>query len=564
PPQRIGLSATQRPLDELARFLGGQTPAGPRPVTVVDAGAGKVLELEVVVPVEDMGEPGRAAGVTGDGDDLVMPGPAAGRASIWPAVHQRLLDLVYGHRSTLIFVNSRRLAERLAARLNELHAARLDALDQVPGAGGPLVQGAGAFLGAGAPAELARAHHGSIAREQRLEIEDALKAGRLPALVATSSLELGIDMGAIDLVVQVEAPPSVASGLQRIGRAGHQVGQPSKGRIFPKFRHDLLVAAVVAERMHAGLVEETRVTRNPLDVLAQQLVATVAAADGPVAVADLAALARRSYPFADLSDGAFEGTLDMLAGRYPSDEFAELRPRLVWDRLAGTVTARPGARMLAVVSGGTIPDRGLFGVFTPGGGRVGELDEEMVYESRVGETFILGATTWRIEDITRDRVVVTPAPGVPGKMPFWHGDNLGRPYELGCAVGAFTAELAAGSVGDDELARRCDLDRLAAANLRAYLSEELEATGGVVPTDRQIVVQRFRDELGDWRVAVLSPFGARVHAPWALAIEARLAQAQGPSGPLSGQAQGPSGPLSGQAQGPSGPLSGQAQGPSGP
>ncbi|MHB1536831.1 MAG: Lhr family ATP-dependent helicase, partial [Acidimicrobiales bacterium] len=372
---------------------------------------------------------------------------------------------------------------------------------------------------------LVRAHHGSIAREQRLEIEDALKAGRLPALVATSSLELGIDMGAIDLVIQVEAPTSVASGLQRIGRAGHQVGQASKGRIFPKFRHDLLVSAVVAERMHAGLIEETRVPRNPLDVLAQQVVATVVAANAPVAVDELAALVGRAAPFSELTREALEGVLDMLAGRYPSDEFAELRPRLVWDRVAATLTARPGAKMLAVTSGGTIPDRGLFAVFTPDDGRVGELDEEMVYESRVGETFLLGATTWRIEDITRDRVIVTPAPGVPGKMPFWHGDTLGRPYELGAAVGAFVRTASGRS--DAELAAACDLDPWAVANLRSYLAEQLEATGGLLPTDRQIVVEQFRDELGDWRLAVLSPFGGRVHAPWALAIEAKLAASLG-------------------------------------
>ncbi|MGH9055337.1 MAG: DEAD/DEAH box helicase, partial [Acidimicrobiales bacterium] len=494
PPQRIGLSATQRPLDELARFLGGQAP-GPggamiaRPVNIVDAGTRKPLELSIVVPVEDMADTSRPlAPVDGSGHLVLSPAPPGagdsvqGRASLWPAIYPKLIELIRGHRSTLIFVNSRRLAERLAARLNELAAS-----DTTFSTGGE------AFLGAGAPAELVRAHHGSIAREQRVEVEDALKAGRLPALVATSSLELGIDMGAVDLVVQVEAPTSVASGLQRIGRAGHQVGEPSKGRIFPKFRHDLLVAAVVAERMHAGLVEETRVPRNPLDVLAQQVVAMVASAE-TVPVEHVAGVVARAYPYADLPAGGLDGVLDMLAGRYPSDEFAELRPRLVWDRVAGQLTARPGAKMLAVVSGGTIPDRGLYGVFTPEGGRVGELDEEMVYESRVGETFLLGATTWRIEDITRDRVVVTPAPGVPGKMPFWHGDSVGRPYELGAAVGAFTRSLSAR--GDAELAESCDLDPLAIRNLRSYVAEQSEATGGLLPTDRQIVVERFRDELG--------------------------------------------------------------------
>jgi ATP-dependent Lhr-like helicase len=540
-PQRIGLSATQRPLDELARFLGGQVAGRPRAVAIVDAGVRKPLELSIVVPVEDMGELGKPLSRTDgeDPEDLIMRGAAAGapevRASIWPAVYPELLALIRSHRSTLIFVNSRRLAERLAARLNEL-AAEQDAAAELAASGNP--EGVGppgfapgytgsgtAYHAAGVPADLVRAHHGSIAREQRLEIEDALKAGRLPALVATSSLELGIDMGAIDLVIQVEAPTSVASGLQRIGRAGHQVGQASKGRIFPKFRHDLLVAAVVVQRMHDGLVEETRVPRNPLDVLAQQVVAEVAASDVPTPVDDLYTTCIGAYPFVDLTREAFEGVLDMLAGRYPSDEFAELRPRLTWDRLAGNLSARPGAKMLAVTSGGTIPDRGLYGVFTPEGGRVGELDEEMVYESRVGETFLLGATTWRIEDITRDRVVVTPAPGVPGKMPFWHGDVLGRPFELGQAVGAFTRTL--GERSDAELVAAHDLDPLALANLRAYVDEEMEATGGLLPTDRQIVIQRFRDELGDWRIALLSPFGARVHAPWAMAIEARVAERSG-------------------------------------
>ncbi|MGQ0520265.1 MAG: Lhr family helicase [Actinomycetota bacterium] len=490
-PQRIGLSATQRPLDELARFLGGRAgDGGHRPVTIVDAGTRKALDVRVVVPVEDMAELGRPMSV----DEAEVPsGPAGGdpevRSSIWPAIHPVLLELVREHVSTLVFVNSRRLAERLAARLNDL-----------------------------AGEELVRAHHGSVAREQRLEVEDALKAGKLPALVATSSLELGIDMGAIDLVVQVEAPSSVATGLQRIGRAGHRVGEPSKGRIFPKYRGDLLVAAVVTQRMVAGLIEETRVPANPLDVLAQQLVAMVAVED--LTVDEVAAVVAGAAPFAELSREALEGVLDMLAGRYPSDQFSELRPRLVWDRVAGTLRARPGARMLAVTSGGTIPDRGLFGVCTPDGSRVGELDEEMVYESRVGETFVLGATTWRIEEITRDRVVVTPAPGVPGKMPFWHGDHVGRPYELGRAIGAFVRE--AGSLSDERLAEDHRLDPRAVRNLRAYLAEEAEATGGVLPTDRQVVVERFRDELGDWRICVLSPFGARVHAPWALAIEAGI------------------------------------------
>lgn len=508
--QRIGLSATQRPLEEVARFLGGrqQLPTGEwveRPVRIVDTGVRKTLDLQVVVPVEDMGELGKP--LERDGE-ILMSGPAAGepevRSSIWPAIYPKLLDLIRAHTSTLIFVNSRRLSERLATKLNEL-AAEQDGIEE----GAPIP-------------ELVRSHHGSIAREQRLEIEDALKAGRLPALVATSSLELGIDMGAIDLVIQVEAPTSVASGLQRIGRAGHQVGAPSKGTIFPKFRGDLVVAAVTSERMQSGLIEHTRVPHNPIDVLCQQIVAMVSVPPGEEAptVDSVYEMALGTYPFAELTRTAFENVLDMLAGRYPSDEFSELRPRIVWDRVTGKLTPRAGSRMLAVTSGGTIPDRGLFGVFTPEGSRVGELDEEMVYESRVGETFLLGATTWKIVDITRDRVVVIPAPGEIGKMPFWHGDSIGRPYELGKAVGEFLRKLD--SRTDEDLAQAAGLDELAISNLRQYVREEVEATGGALPTDKQIVVERFRDELGDWRVAILSPFGARVHAPWALGLESKI------------------------------------------
>ena len=495
PPQRIGLSATQRPLETIARFLGGHADGGaPRPVTIVDAGHRKPMELEVVVPIEDMASIGQPL-------DEPASGPAAGaplRTSIWPSIHPRLLELIRAHRSTIVFVNGRRLAERLAAQLNEL-----------------------------ADENLVRTHHGSIAREQRLEVEDALKSGQLRAIVATSSLELGIDMGAVDLVVQVESPGSVASGLQRIGRAGHQVGEPSRGKIFPKFRGDLLEASVVAERMLAGAIEETRVPRDPLDVLAQQLVAMCAVDEWRVD--DLYDAVRRAANFSELSRDIFLAVLDLLAGRYPSDGFAELRPRLVWDRQTDVVRARDGAGRLAITSGGTIPDRGLFGVFLPDGTRVGELDEEMVYESRRGEVFLLGASSWRIDDITRDRVIVTPAPGEPGKMPFWHGDKPGRPVELGRAIGAFTRELR-GSRRDAALTRlreQVGLDAWAADNLVAYLAEQVEATGAV-PDDRTIVVERFRDEIGDWRVCVLSPFGNRVHAPWGLAIEARLEQRFGP------------------------------------
>ncbi len=501
PPQRIGLSATQRPLEEIARFLGGQTTDGPRPVTIVDAGHRKPMDIEVIVPVEDMAELGGVVERAGPMPDVLGPsthGRSPSAASIWPAIHPKLLELIRAHRSTIVFVNARRMAERLAARLNEL-----------------------------AEEDLVRAHHGSLAREQRTEVEDALKEGRLRAIVATSSLELGIDMGAVDLVIQVESPGSVASGLQRIGRAGHQVGEPSRGKIFPKFRGDLLEAAIVTQRMRDGLIEETRYPRNPLDVLAQQLVAMCAVDEWHVD--ELRSVVRQVANFADLTDDVFAAVLDLLSGRYPSDDFAELRPRLVWDRKNGVVRAREGAGRLAITNAGTIPDRGLYGVFLPDGTRVGELDEEMVYESRRGEVFVLGASSWRIEDITRDRVVVSPAPGEPGKMPFWKGDKPGRPLELGRALGAFTRELATGRRADSLRRLRDDvgLDELAAENLVKYVDDQREATGAV-PDDRTIVVERFRDELGDWRVCILSPFGQRVHAPWGLAIEARLAERVGP------------------------------------
>ena len=504
--QRIGLSATQRPLGEIARLLGGGEVDGgvgggvdggvgggvdggvggggqswsPRPVEVVDASAGKQLELRVEVPIEDMA---RLAGANGEGE-----------ASIWPSIHPRLVELVRAHRSSMIFVNNRRLAERLAAAINET-----------------------------AGETLALAHHGSVAKERRREIEERLKSGLLPAIVATSSLELGIDMGAVDLVIQIEAPPSVASGIQRIGRAGHQVGAPSKGVIVPKYRGDLLACAAAVERMMAGQVEATAYLRNPLDVLSQQIVAI--ASVEPIGEDDLYALVRRAAPYADLPRGSFEGVLDMLSGRYPSDEFAELRPRLTWDRRARVVRARRGAKRLAVVNAGTIPDRGLYGVFLSGSEdrpvRVGELDEEMVFECRVGDVFVLGASSWRIDEISHDRVLVRPAPGEPGRMPFWHGDRPGRAPELGLAMGALARELA--DAGSDTAARlRSDhaLEAGAAENLRAYVRDELAATGHV-PSDRTWVVERFVDEVGDFRVCLMSPMGSRVHAPLALAMRAR-------------------------------------------
>jgi ATP-dependent Lhr-like helicase len=522
-PQRIGLSATQRPLEEVARFLGGcqvvQLSGSPvagqpdnlstgqpdlheefadhtkpryREVTIINTGEKKLLQLKVEVPVADMARVAESLEIASG------PASAGPRApSIWPAVHPRLLELIRAHASTLIFVNSRRLAERLAAALNEL-------------AGETLVQ----------------SHHGSIARAQRVEIEDALKSGRLPALVATSSLELGIDMGAIDLVIQIEAPPSIASGMQRIGRASHQVGAASSGIIFPKFRGDLVACAAVAEAMHEGMIEPTRYPRNPLDVLAQQIVAMVAVDSWDAD--ELFATIRRAAPFAELSRTAFDGVLDMLSGMYPSDEFAELRPRLTWDRVANTLTAREGAKHVAITSGGTIPDRGLYGVFLAGAeknqsARVGELDEEMVFEASVGETFILGASTWRIEDITHDKVIVTPAPGQPGKMPFWKADAAERTVPFGEAIGKLVREIREAKRGDaiKRLTQKHDLDELAAQNFLQYLKDQEEATGAV-PDDRTIIIERVTDELGDWRVCVLSPFGGKIHAPWAMAVAAKV------------------------------------------
>ena len=520
PARRIGLSATVRPVDEVARYLSPH-----RTAEIVQSPSDKEFDLSVVVPVEDLGELGGAPAADGE--------QGADRPSIWPHVEERITDLVLAHRSTIVFVNSRRLAERLCNRLNEIaHERATGELPAEAHSPAQLMGGSGAARGA--PAVIARAHHGSVSKEQRAQVEEDLKAGRLPAVVATSSLELGIDMGAVDLVVQVESPPSVASGLQRVGRAGHQVGAVSTGVVFPKYRGDLVQAAVVTERMRSGAIEALRIPANPLDVLAQQVVAMTAMDTWQVD--DLLALVRRAAPFATLPESAFTAVLDMLAGRYPSDAFAELRPRVVWDRVAGTVTGRPGAQRLAVTSGGTIPDRGLFGVFLTGssggsgrqgGGRVGELDEEMVYESRVGDVFTLGTTSWRIEDITRDRVLVSPAPGVPGRLPFWRGDQLGRPLELGRALGAFLREV--GALAPGEARRRllaAGLDAWAADNVISYLQEQRQSCGHV-PDDRTIVVERFRDELGDWRIVVHSPFGAQVHAPWALALGARITQRYG-------------------------------------
>ena len=494
-PQRIGLSATQNPLEEIGRFLVGPR----RTARVLDAGVRKPLDLKIHVPVESMVEPEQ--GVDGHQAFDHVQGSEATRRSIWPAIYPELLKLVEEHTSTIIFVNNRRGAERLALRLNEAANAPVD--DDKP------------------VREIARAHHGSLSREERTLVEEQLKAGELPCLVATSSLELGIDMGAVDLVLQVESPKSVARGLQRIGRAGHGVGDTSKGRIFPKFRADLLECAVVARLMREGRIEPTVVPRNALDVLAQQIVAIAASAgeDEPVSVDALHALITRTHSYAELPRPLLENVLDMLDGRYPSAEFAELRARIVWDRVAGTVRPRKGAGRLAVTNAGTIPDRGLFSVVLPDGRRVGELDEEMVYEARPGQTFLLGASTWRIEEIGRDRVIVTPAPGAPGAIPFWHGDSMGRPKELGLEIGALAR--TALEMKPADLARDYDLDDLAAPQ-PARLPARAAGRHARDPVGPHVVVERFRDEIGDWRLCVLSPYGGRVHAAWGLALSARL------------------------------------------
>ncbi|MCT1479172.1 ATP-dependent helicase [Microbacterium sp. p3-SID336] len=523
PAQRIGLSATVRPIDEVARFLGGADP-----VEIVAPPASKTFELGVVVPMDDMtnpppppGAPPEAPGVDAEYTEVT--------GSVWPHVEEAIVDRILQNNSTIVFANSRRLAERLTGRLNEIYSERIGVALPEPTVPAGMMAQAGAT--AGADPVLAKAHHGSVSKEQRAQVEEELKSGVLRCVVATSSLELGIDMGAVDLVIQVEAPPSAASGLQRVGRAGHQVGEISRAALFPKHRGDVLHTAIVTERMLAGKIEAIQVPRNPLDILAQQTVA--ASALGAISVEEWFETVRRSAPFQSLPRSAYEATLDLLAGRFPSDEFAELRPRLVWDRDAGTLTGRPGAQRIAVTSGGTIPDRGLFGVFVAGestGARVGELDEEMVYESRVGDVFTLGTTSWRIAEITHDRVNVIPAYGQPGKVPFWHGDGIGRPFELGEALGAFSREVS--SATPEKAQQRlidAGLDEQARANLMAHLTEQREATG-TLPTDRTLTVERGHDEVGDWRVILHSPYGMKVHAPWALAINARVRERLGVEG----------------------------------
>lgn len=550
PAQRIGLSATVRPIDEVARFLGGAAP-----VDIVAPRATKAFDMRVIVPVDDMlnpppppgaAEPDPADLEDAPDEDWFADGssPGGGRrrrpeatemtGSVWPHVEEAIVDRIVQHRSTIVFCNSRRLAERLTARLNEIYSERLGL--ELPDPLVPTAKAASPSTGsgeatAGADAVLAKAHHGSVSKEQRAQVEEELKSGILRCVVATSSLELGIDMGAVDLVIQVEAPPSAASGLQRIGRAGHQVGEVSRAALFPKHRGDVLHTAIVTERMLAGQIEAITIPQNPLDILAQQTVA--ASALGPVDVEGWFETLKRSAPFRTLPRSAYEATLDLLAGRFPSDEFAELRPRLVWDRDQGTLTGRPGSQRIAVTSGGTIPDRGLFGVFVAGesqNARVGELDEEMVYESRVNDVFTLGTTSWRIVEITHDRVNVLPAYGQPGKVPFWHGDGIGRPAELGEALGKFSREVSTATAEKAEgRLRDAGLDDRAAGNLMAYLSEQREATG-TLPTDRSLTVERGRDEVGDWRVILHSPYGMQVHAPWALAVNARIRERLGVDG----------------------------------
>ncbi|WP_194765447.1 ATP-dependent helicase [Microbacterium sp. UFMG61] len=528
PAQRIGLSATVRPIDEVARFLGGAAP-----VEIVAPPASKTFELGVVVPMDDMTNPPPPPGAPKDAGDAAEAEYTEVTGSVWPHVEEAIVDRILQNKSTIVFSNSRRLAERLTGRLNEIYSERMGLLRQAqePSTRMPAAMMAQAGATAGADPVLAKAHHGSVSKEQRAQVEEELKSGVLRCVVATSSLELGIDMGAVDLVIQVEAPPSAASGLQRVGRAGHQVGEISRAALFPKHRGDVLHTAIVTERMLAGKIEAIQVPRNPLDILAQQTVA--ASALGAIGVEEWFETVRRSAPFQSLPRSAYEATLDLLAGRFPSDEFAELRPRLVWDRDAGTLTGRPGAQRIAVTSGGTIPDRGLFGVFVAGestGARVGELDEEMVYESRVGDVFTLGTTSWRIAEITHDRVNVIPAYGQPGKVPFWHGDGIGRPFELGEALGRFSREVAAAT--PEKAAQRlidAGLDDQARLNLMAHLTEQREATG-TLPTDRTLTVERGHDEVGDWRVILHSPYGMKVHAPWALAINARIRERLGVEG----------------------------------
>ncbi len=567
PIQRIGLSATVRPLSTVAAFLGGD-----RPVEIINPPAEKNWDLQVIVPVADMsdlptpelgstigeitiddplglstplledttaaafGQTSDLAGVadhelaTQEGTlDAALAATGAGpnaTGSIWPYIETDLFGKIMEHRSTLVFVNSRRAAERLTAKINELYA-RQHAPHTVAekGARPPAQVMAPADEIATPPTIIARAHHGSVSKDERKLTETMLKEGSLKAVVATSSLELGIDMGAVDLVVQVEAPPSVASGLQRVGRAGHVVGAVSKGTFYPKHRADLLQTAVAVNQMRAGQIEKIHVPTNALDVLLQQTIAAVAVRDWDVE--HWYATVTRSYPYKNLPRDVFDAVIDLASGVYPSTDFAELRPRIIYDRIIGRLSARPGAQRVAVTSGGTIPDRGLFGVYLVGGEqgarRVGELDEEMVYESRVGDVFTLGASSWRIEEITRDQVLVSPAPGLTGRLPFWLGDQAGRPAELGVAIGQFRRAV----VADPAVVAAVDkLDGYAQDNLLRFIAEQREATG-IVPDEKTLLLERFKDEVGDWRVVLHTPYGRGVNAAWALAVGARISAETG-------------------------------------
>lgn len=520
--QRIGLSATVRPIEAVANFLGPKT-------TIINPPGEKRWELDVRVPVDDMSDlpvPEDAStigdAILDDALDNALDAPPPGATnSIWPHIERAIYDEVMAHRSTIVFVNSRRTAERLTSQLNELWAKEHDPEALSPQTRRPPAQLMKSVDTAGhAATVIARAHHGSVSKDERALTETMLKEGTLRAVVSTSSLELGIDMGAVDLVIQVESPPSVASGLQRVGRAGHTVGAISEGTFYPKHRADLVQTAVTVPRMRQGLIEELHTPRSPLDVLAQQTVAAVAVED--LDVDEWYDTVRRAWPYRDLAREVFDSVIDLVIGVYPSTDFAELRPRAI---LEGTVLkARPGAQRVAVTNAGTIPDRGMFGVFLLAGAddkaprRVGELDEEMVYESRVGDVFTLGASSWRIENITRDQVQVSPAPGHTGRLPFWTGDGLGRPYELGKALGAFRRE-AKSSLDES-------LDERARTNLLQYLDEQEEATG-ILPDEKTLVLERFTDELGDWRVVLHTPFGKGVNAAWALATGWRVAQDTG-------------------------------------
>ena len=478
PIQRIGLSATVRPAERVAAWLAGQERGEPRPIQVLDSGGRKEIDLTIASPVDDFRE---------------LPGE-----SVWPSVFDQLHELVRDHKSTLIFVNNRRLAERSARQINER-----------------------------AGEEIARVHHGSLSREKRYEVEEMLKSGQLPALVSTSSMELGIDIGSIDLVVQIESPKSVTAGLQRVGRAGHLVGEVATGRIIPKYRPDLVDAAAVARGMLRREIETTEVPEGCLDILAQQIAGTVSVADWNEK--QLLELAKGAYPFRELDHGRFEAVLGMLSGKYPAARFGELRPRVVWNRSNGEVRARPGTRMLAVTNAGAIPDRGYFRVIHAGtGARLGELDEQFVFEARPGDSFLLGSAVWRIEHIGRDEVLVNDAPGAMPTLPFWEGDIAGRPYEQGVRFGEFLTEASARLDDADVeswLREECALDERAASNLRTFLAEQRDAAGEL-PTHRRVLIEEFDDELGDRRVVVHSPFGSRVHHAWMLVVRARIRDAE--------------------------------------